>query len=710
MNKVRTKDIIDKIVQGDSNSLREYSHYAGALMPLLVVLDSNIKPREIAESLPYYDFEFDLSALLSILARLGYKSDIKNIKKTIPPEFAPCLFETSSGELYVIYKIEGSKCIYYDVTNDQTKFDDLNVTGKAYILEKNTETVAESLDGESWFWTLSRRFKSLTKQLLGISFVLNLTTLSVPLFVMFVYDSVIAKKNLDVLPMLVIGIALVLGVDVFLRMIRSRILALPAGRLEYLLSTESLKQILSLPSAMTERSSVTLQLSRLRLYDSIREFFTGPTALLALELPFIPIYLFTLYFLGGTIVTVPLLLIAALVLIGLFMLPKLKLAMDQAAKSRNEKEQILLETLNGVSEIKAMAEEEGWMRRIREVSAKSIKSTLSASQMQMIASNITQSLNMIAAVIVLGMGASKVMTQEISIGALIAIMAILWRVTGPIQSVFMAYVQFDQIKRGIRGLDDLMLLKKERVSDLSSLHKREYKGKISFERVFFRYHPQSDPVLTGANFDIEENELVVIAGENGSGKSTIMKLLCGMYYAQSGNILIDGTDIRQLNVNELRRVIGYVPQHPRLFTGNILSNLRLSDILATDEQLIESTKHAGIYKDIMAMKNGFKTKMGERAATDLSSSLQRGICIARAFLRDSPILLFDEPGATQDKNYLNQFLKQIQVLKGKKTIVIISHIPQIIKAADKVIVMERGTVKKVVTNNAIEEDKKVVMV
>lgn len=691
MNEVMTHDVIEALRQGDSKLLSQFSPCAASLLPLISVLEHKISISEIAEVLPHYSFVFDLDALRSILARLGYISErYSNNLETVDAENTPFLYVDSHKQVYVIYQRKEDEYVYFNSSTGKTQIGKLDGAGEIYFLTFQNRDGEASRVHSSWFGGVLYRFRGIAKHLVGISLVLNLTSLAVPLFIMVVYDFVIGKQNLAALPMLAIAITFILLIDLSLRLIRARILAIPAGRLEYLLSTESLNQLLNLPAAMTERSSVPVQLSKLRLYDSVREFLTGPTAILMMELPFTPIFIGVLAWLGGDIVLVPILVILFFIIAGACIFPFSKKRIALAAESRTERERLLLETLSGALEIRAMGEVEAWLRRMAEASTKTMHVALSASQSQIVVSTLTQAVVMLAAVAIVALGGHKAIANDISIGALIASMAIFWRIVGPLQGAFLAYGQMNQIRQGIRGLDELMSLKPERRASRSSLLQGEFRGDVTFERVGFRYAQNLDPVLKGVDFRIPANSLAVIVGGNGSGKSTVLKLLCGLYHAQMGNILIDNTDIRQLNVNELRRIVGYVPQHPRLFFGDISHNLRLGNILATDEELRQAADAAGILKDIEDMPKGFETRIGDNASSTLPSGFQRGLCIARALLYQSPVLILDEPGGTKDKYSLYNFTQQLSRIKGTKTIVVVSHAPQLIRLADRVIVMDQG--------------------
>ncbi len=298
----------------------------------------------------------------------------------------------------------------------------------------------------------------------------------------------------------------------------------------------------------------------------------------------------------------------------------------------------------------------------------------------------------IAGIAVLTLGTLKVMSGEMSIGALIAIMALLWRVLSPLQGVCLAMLQIDQITQSIKQLNQLMRVPSEPNSHKAGLLMPKIKGKITFDRVTFRYGPNEDPALIGASFSIEPGEFIAIVGGNGSGKSTVLKLVAGMYCAQAGTLAIDDTDVRQMNAVDLRRVIAYMPQKPSLFYGTIAQNIRLNQPLATDNQLELAARQAGILSSVMRLPNGFDTLVGDHTTSRLPSGLINGICLARSYLRQAPIFLLDEPGTSLDKVTDQNLIDHLNQTRGNQTVLMVSHRPSHIKLADRAIVLVNGMV------------------
>ncbi|MGB5679915.1 MAG: ATP-binding cassette domain-containing protein, partial [Gammaproteobacteria bacterium] len=247
--------------------------------------------------------------------------------------------------------------------------------------------------------------------------------------------------------------------------------------------------------------------------------------------------------------------------------------------------------------------------------------------------------------------------------------------------------------KAIKQIDQLMRLDVEQHSGQSSLMLSQLKGRIAVDRISFRYGPNEDPALLGVSFAVEPGEMVAICGSTGAGKSTMIKLIAGMYRPQAGSLSIDDMDIRQLNAMDLRRSISYIPQEVRMFHGTIAQNLRLNNVLATDQELRIAAEQAGIIDNILRLPDGFETRIGDNTSEHLPPGFLRGLSMARAFVNPAQILLLDEPGASLDEESDQRLISQLKKLKGERTIVMVSHRPSHIRLADKAVLLEQGSVQ-----------------
>ena len=690
-----SEQIAEAIRNDDWDDISNVSPVAACLMPLLEALGWRAYGNDIIESLPHFSQHLDLTDLRNMLVSLGYESDsVRASLSAIEVEMMPCLFEAHTGELYVLLDTDGDEITYFDANSRQRITASLRMRGTAYVFTDTHATHAVSQQpAADWFSDLVSRFRGLLKHLLAMTALLNLLALAVPLFIMTVYDKVIGTKVVDALPYLAGGMVLVLVVELGLRLLRARTLGLVAGRLDYLIGVETFRQIVFLSPLMTERSSVAAQLSTLKQFDSVRDFFTGPAANLLLEAPFVMLFIFVIWLLAGPMALVPITMLVIYALFALLWLPAMNGRVLHAGTARTARQHMLMETMSGLRELKALGAEAVWRERYRETTSDTLTTLYRTATSQAVLESVTYSLMTVAGVAVLGFGTLQVMAGELSIGALIAVMALVWRVIGPIQSLFLAYVKLDQILAGVRTLNQLMKLPTERTTGKSALLSPTVEGAVRFDRLSFKYSPNADPALLGISFEVRPKEFVAILGNNAGGKSTLLKLIAGMYSAQSGSAYIDDIDTRQFNPMDLRRLIAYVPQNPILFHGTISQNLRFKNVMATDEDLRQAAADAGVLDAIENLPDGFNSRIGDNATDRLPSGLVHGITLARAFVKAAPILLLDEPGGSLDRESDSILIERLKHLKGKRTILLVSHRPSHFRLADRALVLDQGMLR-----------------
>lgn len=673
------------------------SPYASCIIPLLKELGWHNYARELLEALPHFSDQLDLVDLRNILVTIGYDSSPQKTKlKEIKSELYPCLFITDKEDVLVLLNRQNDNISSFNANTEEYEIiSPSNTRGTAYVFTDThpSHGMTANDSNDSWFYKLVHRFKHLVIHLLAMTCVINLVALSVPLFVMVIYDKVIAAKSAETLPYLIAGVAVLLIADLILRYLRAQLLGSIAGRIDYLIGTETFRQLLFLPPLFTERSTVAAQLSRLKQFDSVRNFFTGPNAAMTLEIPFAVLFISVIALLAGWLAIIPLAVITAYIIFGTFWLPYTSSKVMQSGISKTNKQRMLMQSMDGRTEIKTIGGESVWWERFRETSGESVMASYETFLASNILNSVSQALMTLAGAATVGFGTIMVINGDMTIGALIATMALIWRVLTPLQGAFLSYFKFQQLNKSIAQINQLMRLKVEQHSGQSSLLLSHLKGRISIDRASFRYGPEDDPTLLGVSFDVEPGEMVAICGNTGAGKSTLVKLIAGMYRPQAGSFSIDDLDIRQLNAMDLRRAISYVPQITHMFYGTIAQNMRLNNILATDDDLHRAAEDAGVLDDILSLPDGFDTRIGDHSADHLPPGFLRALSMARAFVNPAQILLLDEPGASLDDESDQRLIKQLKKLKGKRTIIMVSHRPSHIKIADKAILMEQGMVK-----------------
>lgn len=684
---------------GDNNWGRN-TQYAACLTPLLEALGWRGEAEQVIEAMPHFKTTMDQLDFRSALANLHYSSKAKQSTiEAIDPRLYPCLFDPEKGSLKILlskteegfYVFDAGKQEYRTLKNPYVK----KAKGVAYFFSPiQKEKIGQWNSSPNWFRAVFSRFAPLTRQIMMITFILNILALATPLFIMAVYDMVIGASSKETLKFLVIGIIIAFICDIVLRLMRGQMLSYIGARLDYIVGSTVLQKILSLPVNQTERSSLGSKLARFREFDMIREFFIGPMAMALLEIPFVFIFLIAVGLIGGPLVIIPILMMVVYIIAALVILPIIQKRTTEDLSHSASKGSFVTECFNNMRTIKQLGAEEIWLERYRDISTGNAIAGIRNNMIGAIAQTFAHVVMISAGILTLTFGITRVFEETMTVGALVATMALIWRMLSPTQTVFLALTKLNQIGISIKRLNQLFTLKSES-NPYASSKLKEFKGQITFSRVSFRYAPEQDPAVMGLDLQIQPGEVVAFAGANSSGKSTVIKLLAGLYQPQVGRISLDGVDIRQIDPLELRKSIGYMPQNSELFHGTIRQNLLLAKSTASEEQIVESCEWANLMADINDLPDKLDTRIGDQTLLQLPAGFQQRMIMARAFLCNTKIMVFDEPGNTLDEDGDKAFLDAIDKIRGKATVLIITHRPSHMRAADRVVLMNRGMVQTI---------------
>ena len=673
------------------------SDVAACLMPLLEALGWSGPPRQLAEALPHFANTLDIVDLRGVLANLNYATRSARVRLgQIDVRLMPCLLLQDDGPALVVLGIRGKRFkVFNGASNRVELIDGRGVGGVAYFVTTRPEEEEQqrsTAQSRPWFEEVSWRFRGLAWQMAAITFLTSLLALAVPLFIMAVYDWVIPGRSVDTLVHLFIGVLFALVLDGALRTLRARLLAYVGARIDMIFGRSAFEQILYLPIIMTERAPIGSQISRLRQFEAVREFFIGPLATVILELPFVLIFIAVIAVIAGHMAWIPVVLIACFAVLGVLITPPMRRAVAEAGDARARRQAFQIEMLSHLRTIKTCSAEAVWSARYRERSARAAMANFENAQLSFLVQTLAQLLMLAAGIATLTLGALQVMAGAISVGALVASMALIWRILAPLQMGFLSLTKLEQVKFGIHQLDLLMRLGVEREPGKVVDRKRTFKGEITFTNVSMRYTPGAEPAMVQASFEVAPGELVAVTGANGSGKSTLLKLIAGLYPIQAGAVLIDGIDIRQLDVSELRNAIACVPQYGHLFHGTVEQNLRLANPMASDADLARAVLDAGLLNDVLSLPEGFDTRITDRRQHQLPSGFRQRLILARAYVKQAPIYLLDEPANNLDRDGDVAFQRKIQSLKRKSTIVMVTQRPSHMRMADRLLLIRSGRV------------------
>jgi len=687
-------NVWDRTNKAVQSTFRKVNDLAACFPLLLKAMGWRRSSRDVVEALPYFTDTLDITGYENGMAQLGFtchKSEC--VIGDIDARLAPCLFIPAHGDAFVILeRHDGTFLVSSDMESEPRQITNTNLFGTAFFfLEKGA--IKPTAQPTSWVKSAVMRFRPLIVQA-GLSSVLSgLIMVISSLFMMLVYNEIIPSGSIKILLYLSFGVLLSLVISMGLVYHRANLLSYIAGRIEYLFGTTILQQIMRLSPAMSERSAVGAQIARLSAFEAIRDLFTGPLASTILESPATLVVLIALGIINPPALIVFVVVIAVYGLLYWYLEPRTsKLVADYGAASTKRNE-FIVEMITKMRTVRESGGVHTWLERFRNISAEATMASFWTERLSSTLVGISYFVMMGAGLMIITITIPLTLSQTLGPGALIASMFLMWRILGPIQTVFTNLTRIERLRSATRQLDNLMQIKGERLDTAASPISRGLKGKVQFARVSFRYSLNVDPALIGVDFTANAGEIIAITGSNGGGKSTLLKLMMGMYQPQAGSILIDGVDIRQLDPIELRQLIGYAPQETQFFRATIAQNLRLSRPDATDAEIIEALEMAGAMEGVSALPKGIEYRIGDNASEQLPASLRQTLNLARAYITKAPIMLFDEPGASLDAREDACFMEALKRLKGNTTVFFISHRPSHLKLADNIIVMDRGYVR-----------------
>jgi ATP-binding cassette subfamily C protein LapB len=668
---------------------------ANCLKPLLTTLGWSGQPRYIQEAIGDRPLA-TLEDLRRVLYRLNYiTSPVQAELADLPAGQFPVILAMPDGDIWLVLSRQGdgrytafkglsaAECVIsgtqpetrvYTLTHDNARS---RGTGKVFA---------------NWSSTILASEAQTIRKLFALAFAINLVALAVPIYLISVFDRAVAAKSLSSLFYLLAGVLLAVGLENILREMRARGLAYFGARMEALMMEAAFKRLLLLPSNLIVNASVGAQLARLRLFESMRDLFSGPLAAAFLDLPFILIFVFAVFLIGGSLGWLIVAFITLLVLIIALSVPAARGHASRAGEVRTEAQKFLMEFTENIEVIRRCGAEDVWIDRYRALTEDSLKHGAAAHRASVLEQTLSQSLVMVTGAAIIGCGAYLVMQGAFTAGALFAMMALVWRVLGPIQTAFLNLNKLSQAFGIIRQLDQLMRIEPEYPSDIAPSLPRAFRGPIEVQGVVMRYSPRAEPIIRGVSLEVPLNGFVAITGHVGAGKSTLLKIMAQLYLPQAGTVLIDGLDYRQFDARLLRHAIGFVPQRQDVFTGTIAENIRLSRPDASDEEIIAALEEFGGKEVLAGVDGGIDAPFVPVHPIIGQKAFRQKIVLARAFIGSPSIYLLDEPGACLDPRDDDALREKLRTMKGKATIVLATTRPSYMYLADRLVVLKAGQV------------------
>jgi ATP-binding cassette subfamily C protein LapB len=685
----------DALIATINNIVRPETPAEACLAPVLALFGWAGEGRLIREALPHFDLIENTEALRRVLCLLGYGTNGRFVRLSgIKPQVMPCLFTRNGADVTVIVEREsdGTLLAFDGESSAWKKIDPAGQFGWAFSIWDQSVDIEGLEHGASWLLAAIKQFKPTIVATLGFSLLGNVAALALPIFVIAVYDLGIGTKSANTIVMLAIGAGIVIATNLALRSVRARAMAYFGARIDALIGMKAFEVILNMPVSMVEAAPVDTQISRLRQFESMRDFFTGTLASSVVDVPFIFIFLIAIALWGGTLVWVPITLIGVYIGLSAITLPitrKFARAISFAKQRRNI---LLREIFTKRRAIRALSAEDVWIARHRDLVELIADQSHRAHRFNSIVQNIGELLVSIAGVATLGLGALSVSKGSMTSGALIGTMALVWRVLSPLQSTYLSLPRIAQALQTFGQIDRLMKIRSERGTRAPQSFFRQFRGKLSVQRLAFRYPQKAEAVLRGVQLEIRPGETIAVTGASGSGKTTLLRLIAGLYPPTLGAVLADDMDLRQIDPTEWRSQIAFLPETANFFYGTLAQNIRLSQPDASDNDVLRALKEMGLDGEDQLMREGIDRRLTAADFDSFPDALKQRLALARCFVKNAPIYLLDNPAASLDTASELHLLRKLGTLKGCATIVFTTFRPSHMRLADRLILLKDGQV------------------
>jgi ATP-binding cassette subfamily C protein LapB len=545
-----------------------------------------------------------------------------------------------------------------------------------------------SWEERHWLWSALAHSWRIYRDVLLATLLINVFATVSPLFTMNIYNRVVPNQAMETLWVMTLGISLIYLFDLLVKTLRVHFLEIAGKKADVMMSSRIFEQVLGIRMEH-QPASVGNFVSQLREFESVRHFITSSTVIALIDLPFTVLFLVIILYVAGWLVMVPLLIAPLMIAYGFFMQPAIKRSVELGYKAANRKHAALIEAVSQRENIKGLVVEGHWQRLWENLVGELAISGQRGRLLTSAVNNVCGLLQQLATVLMVLAGVYLIGAGELSMGGLIAAVMLSSRVLAPMSQIVNLQASYFQTRTAVDGLNQTMQLPVERPPSRNFLLKDAIAGEIEFRDVYFSYGSPAPTVLNKISFRIKAGEKVAVIGRIGSGKSTLQKLVMGLYQPTSGMVLIDGVDLRQLDPAFVRKAMAHVSQDFALFEGSIRHNITIGEAARDDERLAQVAALTGVNELIRESNVGLDMPVGERGDR-LSGGQRQSIMLARALYRKASVYLMDEPTGQLDSASEDHLRRQLLAWMGPATLILTTHKASMLELVDRVIVLDRG--------------------
>ncbi|MFA0550601.1 type I secretion system permease/ATPase [Vibrio lentus] len=560
---------------------------------------------------------------------------------------------------------------------------------KQFRYDERSPEILKTRQGH-WFWSTIWESKNIYRDVLIASILINVFAIAAPMFTRLVYDKVVPNLAFETLWVLASGIFVVFLFDLLLKLMRSYFIDVAGKKSDILISSKLFSKVLGIRME-AKPASVGAFAKNLQEFESIREFFTSATIGSLIDLPFALMFLALIWLMAGNLVFVPVVGVVVLIIYALLIQGPLRRTIEEGSRLASQKYANLIESLAGLETVKLFSAQSQfqfrWEEAVAHMANWNIKSRRITDSIQNTAGFVQQSTN----VGMIIFGVYLIAEGELTMGGLIAATMLSGRAIGPLVQLSLLSTRYNQAKSSMTLIEQVMSMPDEQEEGKRYIHRPIIQGRIALDKVTFHYPDSPVASVRDLSLTITPGEKVAIIGRIGSGKTTLERLIMGLYKPTEGHVRIDDTDMEQLHHVDVRRNIGCVPQDSNLFYGSVRDNVTLGRPLVDDRDVMDAANRAGVTAFTQQDPAGLERQVGEGGGL-LSGGQRQAIAIARAFLGRPPVLLMDEPTSAMDNRSEMHIKHQLSQLLPSETLILITHKTSMLDIVDRVIVMEKGSI------------------
>lgn len=654
------------------------------------------------------DKSIDYSSLIDVLNSHQFDNQLIEIAlNKIPIIAAPFMILLKNNESIVISQIdEGPDGRYFEILTEEGIRQAVsqqalakNYSGYSWFIKRNIKSESRS-EIEKYeknsFWKIIWKFKRYYYQVIIASFVINILALISSLYVMNVYDRVIPNQAYETLWVLSIGVLLAIGFEFLAKMLRSYLIDIAGKKSDIIISAMLFHRVMGIRLDKKPASSGSYA-NNLRDFESIREFMTSASLLALVDLPFILLFIGVISMIGGYLALVPLTIIPIVIIAGILIQKPLAKGINDSMKETSQRQGLAVEAIEGIETLKLNNAVNWAQQRWEIMTEKTAFSSIKVRNLTNFMVNFSAAMQQINTVGLVFVGTYLIhasdVNSRITMGALIASVILSGRALAPLGQIAGLATRFQSARMALNGVKNIFARPIEREDHKKYISPTIVKGALRLSNVSYQYNKESQLALKQIDLNIEAGEKIAILGKIGGGKSTLLKLLTGLYEQQQGNICLDDLDIRQIDPIYLRSKIAMLTQKPRLFFGTLRENLDLArlDGYSNDDDLVRALQRFHLDKIIRQHPAGLDMPLGEDGL-GLSGGQKQIVSLAQLTLHNPQVVLLDEPTTGIDVETEKEVLKALGEWTKDKTLIVVTHKLSILSLVDRIIVIDEGSI------------------